>query len=520
MSQPSITERRAFFANIARLGSGLFVSAPALTEAVQTDSSRPGLPSGIASGDVAADGAILWARADRPARMLIEVADNRSFENSRRLFGPHVLASSDFTGKFRLRGCAAGQRIHYRIRFQDLDGRRRMGPPVEGQFQTSPEQPQDITFLWSGDTAGQGYGIDPDRGGMLSYETMRQHQPDFFVHSGDACYADNPFPSEITLDDGSRWSNLVTEATSKVAETIDEFRGNYRYNLMDENVRRFNAEVPLLAQWDDHETTNNWYPGELLSGDDRYSVKSVSLLAARAKQAFLEYTPIRSIADGPTRIQRKIAYGPTLDLFFLDLRSFRGPNSRNDQTESSRATAFLGTRQLEWLKKQLSESKATWKVICSDMPLGLIVRDGDHFENSSNGDGPPRGREFEVASLLSYIKKQAIRNTVWLTADVHYAASHYYDPNAARFQDFDPFWEFVSGPLHAGTFGPGQLDKTFGPQERFCSIPKEMKPNRPPSDGLQFFGRVQIDADSQVMNVGHFNRAGDKLWEIELPPQA
>ena len=53
---------------------------------------------------------------------------------------------------------------------------------------------------------------------------------------------------------------------------------------------------------------------------------------------------------------------------------------------------------------------------------------------------------------------------MWLTADVHYTAAHYYDPNKAVFQDFEPFWEFVSGPLHAGSFGPNKLDNTFGPQ--------------------------------------------------------
>jgi alkaline phosphatase D len=50
---------------------------------------------------------------------------------------------------------------------------------------------------------------------------------------------------------------------------------------------------------------------------------------------------------------------------------------------------------------------------------------------------------------------------VWITADMHYTAAHYYDPNRAVFQDFDPFWEFVSGPLHAGTWGPGNLDNTL-----------------------------------------------------------
>jgi hypothetical protein len=38
-----------------------------------------------------------------------------------------------------------------------------------------------------------------------------------------------------------------------------------------------------------------------------------------------------------------------------------------------------------------------------------------------------------------------------LTADMHYTAAHHFDPNRAVFGEFEPFWEFVSGPLHAGT---------------------------------------------------------------------
>ena len=89
-------------------------------------------------------------------------------------------------------------------------------------------------------------------------------------------------------------------------------------------------------------------------------------------------------------------------------------------------------------------------------------------EAIAQGDGPPRGRELEIADLLAFIKRAGIRNTVWLTADVHYTAAHYYDPDKAEFQDFEPFWEFVSGPIHAGTFGPNDLDNTFGPQLMLC----------------------------------------------------
>ncbi|MEP7116933.1 MAG: alkaline phosphatase D family protein, partial [Acidobacteriota bacterium] len=102
--------------------------------------------------------------------------------------------------------------------------------------------------------------------------------------------------------------------------------------------------------------------------------------------------------------------------------------------------------------------------------------------------------------------------------DVHYAAAHHYDPARARFTEFDPFWEFVAGPLHAGTFGPNDLDPTFGPEVRFLGIPPGMKPNRPPSDGLQFFGRLVVDGVTEALRASLHNRDGREIYTVTLPP--
>ena len=168
-------------------------------------------------------------------------------------------------------------------------------------------------------------------------------------------------------------------------------------------------------------------------------------------------------------------YGPSLDIFRIDKRTYRGPNSSpTTRREPGPETAFLGEDQKRWLKQSLLGSNATWKVIASDMPVGLVVGDGEgQFENGANGDGPVRGREFDLAEILRFIRDNGIKNVVWLTADVHYTAAHYYDPNKAQFQDFAPFWEFVTGPIHAGSFGPNKLDNTFGPEVKFVKAPPE-----------------------------------------------
>ena len=137
------------------------------------------------------------------------------------------------------------------------------------------------------------------------------------------------------------------------------------------------------------------------------------------------------------------------------------------------------------------------------------------------GDGPPRGRELEIADLLSFIKRAGVRNTVWLTADVHYTAAHYYDPNKAVFQDFEPFWEFVSGPLHAGTFGPQNGSTT--PSDRSAVYMKgcgrSRRQPRPPSEGLQFFGHVAIDGATEVMTVTLKDVDDHALWSTALEPK-
>ena len=176
---------------------------------------------------------------------------------------------------------------------------------------------------------------------------------------------------------------------------------------------------------------------------------------------------------------------------------------------------MLGGAQLQWLKQALARSLATWKVMACDMPLGLIVPDGPAMqEGFANGDPRVLGREHEIADLLSYVKAQRIRNLVFITADVHYAAAHEYHPERATFTQFDPFWEFVAGPLHAGTFGPNRLDATFGPAVKFAA--PATKPNRPPSEGLQYFGLFSADPKTRAATVTLHRRDGQEIFRQVL----
>lgn len=474
------------------------------------------LPSGVQTGDVTAGSAVLWSRADGPGRLVARLSSGRSVREVR---GGWASQSTDFTAKIAVSGLAPGREYDVSLHFEDEDGTS--GEVGQARFSTASVHPAPTSFVWTGDTCGQGWGINPDLGGLVGYRAMHDTRPDFFVHAGDTVYADGPIEREVTEPDGKVWRNVVTEEVSKVAESLAEFRGRHRYTLLDDNVRALYAEVPLLAQWDDHETHNNWYPGQVLD-DSRYTERRVDVLAARSRQAWQEYMPIadrraarRDGGFAPARIYRKIARGPLLDVFCLDMRSSKDPNTPG--TEPSR-TDLLGEEQVDWLVREVSASRATWKVISADLPLGLVVPDGEvNQESLSNRDpGAPLGKELELAAVLSAFKRNGVRNVLWITADVHYCAAHHYDPARAAFTDFDPFWEIVAGPIAAGTFGPNDLDPTFGPKVEFSKVADY--PNQSPRGGNQFFGHCAI-ADDGVLVASLRDVSGTVLWSRRLEPE-
>lgn len=186
---------------------------------------------------------------------------------------------------------------------------------------------------------------------------------------------------------------------------------------------------------------------------------------------------------------------------------------------------MLGAEQVAWLKAGLAASTATWKLIASDIPLSLTVPDLNRdtppggIEGIADGaDAPPAGREVELAGILAFIKDAGIANTLWISADVHYAAAIHYDPERARTSHFRPFWEFVAGPINAGTGTMAQnpIDATFGPEVRYSSVPATLA-DPSPASGNQFFGMGEIDPATRALTVTINDAAGAERFRVVLP---
>ena len=118
----ALISRRALLSSVALAGASVLArgvsqrgpwaqgTAPAL---VTSDSTRPSIPYGVASGDVTSDAAIIWSRTNKPSRMLVEYATTDSFTHARRVQGPAALAISDFTARVELTDLPAGQEIFF-----------------------------------------------------------------------------------------------------------------------------------------------------------------------------------------------------------------------------------------------------------------------------------------------------------------------------------------------------------------------------------------------------------------------
>ncbi|WP_220793581.1 alkaline phosphatase D family protein [Nocardioides stalactiti] len=487
---------------------------------------RKDLTTGVRSGEVTTDSAVLWSRAADPGRMMVRLESG-----ARRALvkGPWTDGRTDLTARIHLTDLAPGREYDATVWFEDQDGTRTVPEPLS--FRTAPIHAAAQSVVWSGDMNGQGWGIDRRRGGMTTFRSILDVRPDLFINVGDTIYADEPMEETTRLLDGSLWRNELTHEVTVIAQTLAEFRGRHRYPLRDDNLRDFYATVPSVVQWDDHETANNWWPGEFITEDGYDRERRADVLATRARRAWQEYQPVpvkRLVprdGDGfvPTRIYRKVPRGQHLDLFLLDMRSHRGPNSDNDPAVVRRRlpAGLLGREQEEWLVRELRRSTATWKIISIDQPLSAPPSQVWDLDGVSNGDdGRPLGREQEIGRILSAVKRHGITGVHFVTADVHYTAAHHYAPERAAFTDFEPFWEFVSGPLSCSpfTFRADEIDRTFGPETAFSHSKDFTYPGMaPPEPTYQHFGELAIAATGELTVVLR-DGTGAVLWQTTLEP--
>jgi alkaline phosphatase D len=429
-------------------------------------------PDGVVSGDPTTHGMTLWTRVagvGGAGRVELEVARDSHFK--------HVVARTDVATskalnhavKARIGGLKPHERYFYRFSTKNHHS------PV-GRFQTAlpADSHETVKFAYFS-------CADYTHGFYNAYELMAKEDVDFVVGLGDYIYAESYH--SVADGTGVRDDNIgpinpggTTTSFHRQAITLDDYRKKYELYRTDPALRKLHSLFPYITTWDDHEVEDN-YAGRPRDGGlppvDRYSVRRRNA----GYRAFYESMPLYQIKGGPgERLYRTLNFGRNVELFMLDERQYRDNQPCGDAvappcTELPNKRAFLGSRQMKFLKHRLKSSKAAWKIIGNEVMFMSAKVGPNTYFGYDNWQGYPAERE----ELAQFIKSQKIDDVIFITGDIHTFITGDVKTNGGT---GDPVGlEFVGGSVTSAGLGESSIDLGGGQ-----SLPgNDQNPNTSPA---------------------------------------
>ncbi|MFD9034731.1 alkaline phosphatase D family protein [Streptomyces sp. NPDC059567] len=408
------------------------VATPALVGAASpafADSEAPAFLHGVASGDPLPDGVLLWTRvtptpdaapgSGRGPAVTVgwEVAEDRAFTRIVARGTADATAASDHTVKVDVRGLRPATAHWYRFTAGEAVS------PV-GRTRTTPAT--------DAVTPGVRFGVVSCSNWESGYFSAYRHLAaradlDAILHLGDYIYeyGTGGYPE-------AKYVVRQHEPKHEIV-SLSDYRTRHGKYKTDADLQALHAAHPMIAIWDDHEVANDAWSG----GAENHTPGAEGEWAARvaaAKQAYFEWMPVRASTEGT--VYRRLRFGKLADLHLLDLRSFRsqqagiGKGAVDDPERT-----LTGRAQLDWLKSGLAGSDATWKLVGTSvmispvafgaLPAHLIGPLAELLGLPKEGlavnvdqwDGYTDDRK----ELLAHLTQRSIRNTVFLTGDIHMA---------------------------------------------------------------------------------------------------
>ena len=405
--------RRQFLARSGAAGAAV-LAPQALMSGLASAKAAPLLRSGrfsegVASGDPAPRAITLWTRLaelEEKGSVRLEVARDRDF---RRVVARDRIGTSPAGGgsvKARVTGLAPYEQYFYRFETRD-------GVSQVGRFRTAPpaDSRQELTFAFFSCQ-------DFTHGFYNAHELMAGEDIDFSVCLGDYIYAE----TYHTVAGGTGVRDDTVGATAysdhpHVATTLQDYRDKYALYRSDASLRKLHARAPMVVIWDDHEVQNNYAGGDPdggLPADELYS----EARRVAGYKAWAESMP--TYFGRRDRLYRRLKFGRTMDLIMLDQRRYRDDQPCDDAVvpgcaELPQPRDLLGRAQMDWAKRQLSSSKAAWKVVGNEVMMMPAKVLGNSYYSFDSWQGYQTERE----ELLDHIKAQGIRDVVFVTGDIH-----------------------------------------------------------------------------------------------------
>lgn len=367
---------------------------------------------GIASGDPAADGFVIWTRLapepvegggmpNLPFEVRWQVAADEGMKRVVRQGTTLATPQLGHSVHVELAGLLPDRPYWYRFAAGDAES-----PIGRGRTTPAPDAlPERLRFAFA---SCQHY----ETGLYTAYEHMAREDLDLVLHLGDYIY------ERAARDDQVRRHN------GHEIVTLDDYRNRYALYKSDPLLQAAHAMCPWLVVWDDHEVDNN-YAGDV-SEESGVSPAELLLRRAAAYQAYYEHLPLRrrALPAGPNmRLYRSVPFGRLARFNMLDTRQFRSDQPNGDGRKPLTAEVFdpratmLGGKQERWLMRELLASESTWNVLGQQVMMARAdVRPG---QDKAYPMDKWAGYDVARRRLLSFLADRKIPNPVVVTGDIH-----------------------------------------------------------------------------------------------------
>ncbi|MET9329858.1 alkaline phosphatase D family protein [Streptomyces cellulosae] len=403
--------------------------------------SAPAFLHGVASGDPLPDGVLLWTRvtptpdalpgsgAGPDTEVRWTVARDRAFSDVVAQGTVVATAASDHTVKADVRGLRPATDYWFRFSAGGADS-------PAARTRTAPAPDASVAGLRLGVVSCANW----EAGHFAAYRHLAARGDlDAWLHLGDYIYEYG------SGDYGTRGTVVRPHSPAHEIVTLADYRVRHARYKTDPDLQALHATAPVVAMWDDHEFANDTWSG----GAENHTEGTEGAWAARqaaAKQAYFEWMPVRPAVEGTT--YRRLRFGKLADLSLLDLRSFRSQQvSLGDGAVDDPGRTLTGRAQLDWLKAGLSASDTTWRLVGTSVmisPFALGSLPASLLKPLAKLLGLPQeglalntdqwdGYTADRRELLAHLRANAIRNTVFLTGDIHMAWANDVPVNAGTY---------------------------------------------------------------------------------------
>ncbi|MFF3337401.1 alkaline phosphatase D family protein [Streptomyces flavidovirens] len=399
------------------------------TAAAAVAAQGPEFLHGVASGDPLPDGVLLWTRITPTPEAVPgsgkgpdvtvnwEVAEDRGFSKTVARGTTTARAATDHTVKVDVRGL--DQATAYYFRFT-------AGDAVSPAARTRTAPAADAA------TPGVRFGVVSCANWESGYFSAYRHLAartdlDAVLHLGDYLYeyATGGYPKPPYV--------VRQHEPAHEILTLADYRTRHGKYKTDADLQALHATHPVIAIWDDHEMANDAWSG----GAENHTPGAEGEWSARvaaAKQAYFEWMPVRASTEGT--VYRRLRFGRLADLHLLDLRSFRSQQAKTGSgSVDDPERTLTGRAQLDWLKSGLASSDAAWKLVGTSVmisPVAFGSVPAHLLEPLAELMGLPKeglavnvdqwdGYTDDRKELITHLRDRAVKNTVFLTGDIHMA---------------------------------------------------------------------------------------------------